>query len=126
MLIQIWSMQEEELARNSVMLDLLFVYPSHPLASHITLYYQVYCQSPPHVRLPWAIDTSLRLVFIPFQVDLLVYLSLRELTSDATHCFNFFSGGMNGFLWLSERNVFRNVIPSPVRGFPNIDHNQVL
>ncbi|KAL6132590.1 hypothetical protein ACLB2K_064830 [Fragaria x ananassa] len=89
------TLTEEELARNSVMLDLLYVYLSHPLASQITLYYQVYCQNPPHVRLPWPIDTSL-------------------------------SGGMNGFLWLSERNVFRNVIPSPVRGFPNIEHTQVL
>ncbi|KAI6678354.1 hypothetical protein NL676_039150 [Syzygium grande] len=35
------------------------------------------------------------------------------------------SGGMNGFLWLSERNVLTNVIPSPIHGLEDIVNNQV-
>ncbi|KAI5326582.1 PREDICTED: 5'-3' exoribonuclease [Prunus dulcis] len=89
------TLTEEEQARNSVMLDLLYVYPSHPLAAQIKLYYQVYYQSAPHERFAWLIDTIA-------------------------------SGGMNGCLWLSERNGVQYVIPSPVRGYPNIDYNQVL
>ncbi|KAL6278752.1 hypothetical protein ACE6H2_022353 [Prunus campanulata] len=89
------TLTEEEQARNSVMLDLLYVYPSHPLAAQINLYYQHYYQSPPHERFAWAINPIA-------------------------------SGGMNGYLWLSERNGVRYVIPSPVRGYPNIDYNQVL
>ncbi|PQQ11425.1 5-3 exoribonuclease 4 [Prunus yedoensis var. nudiflora] len=89
------TLTEEEQARNSGMLDLLYVYPSHPLAAQINLYYQHYYQSPPHERFAWAINPIA-------------------------------SGGMNGYLWLSERNGVRYVIPSPVRGYPNIDYNQVL
>ncbi|CAK9314892.1 unnamed protein product [Citrullus colocynthis] len=36
------------------------------------------------------------------------------------------SGGMNGYLWLCERNVIRNVVPSPINGLPDIQCNQVL
>ncbi|RYR52586.1 hypothetical protein Ahy_A06g027480 isoform B [Arachis hypogaea] len=36
------------------------------------------------------------------------------------------SGGMNGFLWLSDRNVFRSSVLSPIEGLQDIDHNQVL
>ncbi|KDP23624.1 hypothetical protein JCGZ_23457 [Jatropha curcas] len=36
------------------------------------------------------------------------------------------SSGMNGYLWLDERNVWRSVVPSPVNGLPDIVHNQVL
>ncbi|KAI6683794.1 hypothetical protein NL676_029707 [Syzygium grande] len=35
------------------------------------------------------------------------------------------SGGMNRFLWLSERNVLTNVIPSPIHGLEDIVNNQV-
>ncbi|KAM6596122.1 hypothetical protein CsatA_006646 [Cannabis sativa] len=36
------------------------------------------------------------------------------------------SGGMNGYLWLCERSGTRNVVFSPVSGFPDIENNQVL
>ncbi|XP_057499865.1 5'-3' exoribonuclease 4-like [Actinidia eriantha] len=36
------------------------------------------------------------------------------------------SEAMNGYLWLCVRNGLRNVVPSPVRGWENIDHNQNL
>ncbi|KAL2942450.1 5'-3' exoribonuclease 4 [Bienertia sinuspersici] len=36
------------------------------------------------------------------------------------------SGGMNGYLWLSERNGWRQVVPSPVVGLPDMMNNQTL
>uniref|UniRef100_A0A0A0LG85 5'-3' exoribonuclease n=1 Tax=Cucumis sativus TaxID=3659 RepID=A0A0A0LG85_CUCSA len=36
------------------------------------------------------------------------------------------SGGMNGYLWLCERNVIRNVVQSPINSLPDIQCNQVL
>ncbi|KAE8010078.1 hypothetical protein FH972_006473 [Carpinus fangiana] len=35
------------------------------------------------------------------------------------------SGGMNGFLWLCERNEMSNVVRSPVTGLQDVDNNQV-
>ncbi|KAB2629826.1 5'-3' exoribonuclease 4 [Pyrus ussuriensis x Pyrus communis] len=89
------TLTEAEQARNSIMLDLLYVCSSHPLAAHISMYYQLCYQTPPHGRCLWIIDTIT-------------------------------SGGMNGFLGLSERNGVRHVIPSPVHGYPNLHYNQVL
>ncbi|CAN1285395.1 5'-3' exoribonuclease 4 [Linum perenne] len=36
------------------------------------------------------------------------------------------SGGMNGYIGLSERNVHQTLLPSPINGLPPIQHNQVL
>lgn len=36
------------------------------------------------------------------------------------------SDGMNGFFWSYERNVFRDVVSSPIRGLQDIARNQVL
>ncbi|KAH9604723.1 hypothetical protein KSS87_018734 [Heliosperma pusillum] len=85
----------QEQIRNSVMLDLLFVHPAHPLASQIVPFYHFFYQLPPHQRYAWPIDTN-------------------------------FSGGMNGYLWISERNGWRQVIPSTVAGLPDIINNQAL
>ncbi|KAK9292256.1 hypothetical protein L1049_020220 [Liquidambar formosana] len=89
------TLTEEERFRNSAMYDLLYVYTVHPLSVQIITYYQVFCQSPPHERYPWPVDTNA-------------------------------SGGMNGYLWLCERNGYRQVVPSPVSGLESIVYNQVL
>ncbi|KAH7571951.1 hypothetical protein JRO89_XS04G0172600 [Xanthoceras sorbifolium] len=85
----------EEQARNSVMLDLLFMHPMHPLSRQLISYYQVCYQLPPHERYVCPIDTNA-------------------------------SGGMNGYLWFCERNVWTSFIPSPVQGLSHIEYNQVL
>ncbi|MED6222299.1 5'-3' exoribonuclease 4 [Stylosanthes scabra] len=36
------------------------------------------------------------------------------------------SGGMNGYIWLCDRNGFRSSVVSPIYGLQDIDHNQVL
>ncbi|XP_028221826.1 5'-3' exoribonuclease 4-like isoform X3 [Glycine soja] len=90
------TLTEEEQLRNSVMLDLLYVNRAHNLAAHILSYYHVCSQLPPHERCVQPIDT------------------------------NASSGGMNGYLWLCERNVFSSVVSSPISGLQDIEYNQVL
>lgn len=88
-------LSEEELFRNSVMLDLLYVHPLHPLYQQIFLYYQLCYQLSPLDRPAWEIDVNA-------------------------------SGGMNGYIWLCERNELRSIIPSPVSGLPDIECNQAI
>ncbi|XP_057962612.1 5'-3' exoribonuclease 4 [Malania oleifera] len=89
------TLKEEEMVRNRVMLDLLYVFSYHPLAAQIFSYYQFYYQLSPDKRYAWSIDTNV-------------------------------SGGMNGFLWLCERNEWRETVPSPLSGLPDIESNKVL
>ncbi|KAJ7978076.1 5'-3' exoribonuclease [Quillaja saponaria] len=89
------SLTKEEYLRNSLMFDLIYVSPTHGLAPHILLYYQIYGQSPPFERPVWPIDTNA-------------------------------SGGMNGYLLLSERNGLNYFLFSPVSGLQHIEYNQVL
>ncbi|MCL7025814.1 hypothetical protein MKW94_018183 [Papaver nudicaule] len=86
----------EEKARNSLMLDLLYVSVNHPLAPQISSYYYYLLSLPP---------TETRYA--------------REIDTNA-------SGGMNGYLWFGERNGHRETIPSPVRGLGKIVNNLVL
>ncbi|XP_056172524.1 5'-3' exoribonuclease 4-like isoform X1 [Syzygium oleosum] len=63
---------------------------------------------------------------IEFCVRILTRLPLGNFIFCCIHFLRiFYSGGMNGFLWLSERNVLTNVIPSPIHGLEDIVNNQV-
>ena len=66
-------MQEEEQLRNSVMLDLLYVHVSHPLAAQIMSYYQFFYQLAPDQRY-WPIDTNVRLVELAWSVLIVEFL----------------------------------------------------
>ncbi|KAG4394165.1 hypothetical protein GLYMA_03G245000v4 [Glycine max] len=90
------TLTEEEQLRNSKMLDLLYVSSAHNLAPHILSYHQYSCQLPLHERPALPIDP--------------------RASSD----------GMNGYLWLYERNVLRTTVSSPIKGLQDIEFNQVL
>lgn len=89
------TLTEEERRRNSVMFDLLYVHPLHPLAPHVLSYYDLYDLVPLKERQPWLIDTNA-------------------------------GGGMNGFIWLTDRNCLTQVVSSSVNGFPDIINNETL
>nr|DAD33678.1 TPA_asm: hypothetical protein HUJ06_012529 [Nelumbo nucifera] len=90
------TLTEEEKFRNQMMYDLLYVNSSHSLAGQIK-YYLDYCYlCCNHMPLPRC----------PIDINA--------------------SGGMNGFLWLCERNGLRETIPYPIKGLQNIENNSVL
>lgn len=125
-------MQEEEKGRNSVMLDLLYVHPAHPLASQIIQYYRICFQLDLHEKFVWPIDQSARLVNLIISW-LSSFKNYDHFAMIQSHCLNymyplltFCSGGMNGYLWLCERNNIKNVVPSPVNGLQDLDNNRVM
>lgn len=118
-------MQEEERFRNSVMFDLLYVHASHPLAAPVTAYYRFFYQLAPHQRYPWPIDTNFRLVYYTCSFVRRVHGS-HSMVSNLYVALIFCSGGMNGYLWLSVRNGYMNVVPSPVSGLQDVCYNQTL
>ncbi|MFS8009553.1 putative transcription factor interactor and regulator CCHC(Zn) family [Helianthus anomalus] len=91
----------EEQARNSVFCDLLYVSPSNSLAPQIGAYYNYF----------YYMTTQMHLY--PNQI------SMCPIDVNA-------SGGMNGFLWLCERNGCRFVLLSPISGLEDIMDNHVL
>lgn len=90
-----WSLTKEELLRNSVMFDLLYVHSHHAFAQYVVSYYHACCQMLPGERWALVIDPNM-------------------------------SGGMNGFILLSERNYFREVVASPINGLPAVVNNRTL
>jgi hypothetical protein len=90
------SLTEEERFRNTTMFDIIYVRETHPLAAQIAFLYQMYSQHS-------ITDPSYLIPIDPAA-----------------------SGGMNGFLCLSQRNWYSISVGSPVKGFNNITHNRVL
>lgn len=92
------TLTEEEKVRNSMMHDLLYVYRGHPFAAQIVWYYQYY-----------------QYYYQLFPCERLLWPVDTRL-----------SGGMNGYLWLCERNGWKYVVPSPINGLEVIQGNHVL
>lgn len=122
-------LQEEEQLRNSVMFDLLYVHHHHTLAPYIISYYHHNNKVPPGEQRPWLIDANLRLVMwstaVNFQVSFF-FLVVFLLVPQAFFYSLFHSGGMNGFIWLSERNGLRDRVCSPLNGLEDISNNKIL
>ncbi|KAM0884299.1 hypothetical protein ACQ4PT_031076 [Festuca glaucescens] len=90
------SLTEEERFRNTTMFDIIYVRETHPLAAQIAFLYQMYSQHS-------ITDPSYLIPIDPAA-----------------------SGGMNGFLCLSQRNWYSISVGSPVKGFNAITNNRVL
>nr|XP_043623734.1 5'-3' exoribonuclease 4-like [Erigeron canadensis] len=85
----------EELVRNSVSFDLLYISRLSSLASQVDAYYNYSKRTPQSERLPRAIKAKA-------------------------------SDGMNGYLWLSERNGQSSGDKSPINGLEDIENNNAL
>lgn len=120
--IIIFFLQPEEQARNSVFCDLLYVSPRNNLAPQICAYYNYFYYTHPSQRSVWQVDVYARLVvsvlnFVPVLILYLGFYFRVEI---------FRSGGLNGFLWLCQRNGYRPILPSPINGLEDITDNHVL
>ncbi|VAI37926.1 unnamed protein product [Triticum turgidum subsp. durum] len=90
------TLTEEERFRNTTMFDIIYVRETHPLAAQIAFLHQMYSQ---------------------------------QMITDPSYCIPIdpaASGGMNGFLCLSQRNWYSISVGSPVKGFNGITNNRVL
>ncbi|KAG8098533.1 hypothetical protein GUJ93_ZPchr0013g36588, partial [Zizania palustris] len=90
------TLTDEERFRNRTMFDILYVRETHPLTPQISFLYQMFSQS------------SVK--------DVSYIIPIHPAASN----------GMNGFLYLSERNRYSISVISPVKGFNGIAHNRVL
>lgn len=93
----------EERARNSVFCDILYVSPRNSLAPQISAYYNYSYQ----------LQLQMQMHLHPTQIP------MWPVDVNA-------SGGMNGYIWLSERNGWRVVLSSPISGLEDITDNHVL
>ncbi|ERM98979.1 hypothetical protein AMTR_s00491p00000370, partial [Amborella trichopoda] len=91
------TLTDEEVRRNSVMYDMLYVTVSHPLSPYIFSLY-----------------------------DRFSHLSGKERTEVREEIDPGASGGMNGFLCLCNGDACPPIFPSPVKGLEDISNNQVL
>ncbi|MQM03598.1 hypothetical protein Taro_036387 [Colocasia esculenta] len=89
------TLTEEERIRNTMMFDMLYVHENHPLCGQIISLY------------------NYQSYYQLFEQDWFHF----PIDTNLSH-------GMNGFLWLSERNDIRKLIPSPVQGLRNIENNR--
>lgn len=116
--------QEEEKFRNRTMFDIIYVRDTHPLTAQIIFLYQNYyhlSRIDPYV-IP--IEPAARLVEM---LDTLIWIILASAFVYCVVCVDSVcSGGMNGFLCLSERNWYSVTVTSPVKGFNGIAQNRVL
>ncbi|XP_052204004.1 5'-3' exoribonuclease 3-like isoform X2 [Diospyros lotus] len=91
------TLKDEEKQRNSLGLDMLFVYKSHPLAKKIFSFYK---RNKDHPKLP---NTKLK----------------RKINPEV-------SGGMNGFMYISDKPVCPLEIESPISDMAMIIKNKIV
>jgi len=91
------TLTEEEMRRNSVKLDLLFVFVNHTLARYIFHLHQ-HCD----------------------------HISQQERANIREEINTVASDGMNGFLCPCEGDAFPPKFPSPIKGMEDIENNQAL
>lgn len=119
-------LQDTEQLRNSVMFDLLYVHPHQNLAPYIISYYHYNDKVLSGAQRPWPIDANLRLVIWSAAELFNLFLCRLFISCLSSFCSLFYSGGMNGFIWLSERNGLRDRVPSPLNGLEDILNNKIL
>ncbi|KAL5836915.1 hypothetical protein ACOSQ3_014084 [Xanthoceras sorbifolium] len=91
------TLTDEERRRNSLGVDILFLHISHPLAVEINSLFKQMNDSPEYIE------------------------GKVEQKIDPK-----FSGGMNGYIYISDKSMWPVEIPSPVQGMKMIAKNEVL